>query len=465
MEPAHQPSAASVSAGLASVGGGSVPSTAPLAPQALRHPAEDGGRSLAGMAEHDLDAALQLLAERAQYITNASGAAIALRRSGHNDMLCRASAGSNAPQMGALLSAESGLSGESVRTRQPLRCDDAETDPRVNRQSCRELGIASVVVMPVVSEEHVLGVFELFAGSPNAFDERDISALQRLGEMVGTAVTHALAAAAPVGQKMRSNTAMSSDSQQVELRGEMPVARLEPRLEPRSELSTDLNAVGVEFTHTSASESAAKPPTDQRIPVNSAPAPAAPDASDSVAASATKDSPPKRIVMWSAPTVTGVAVQPPSQTPDPIPVPQALRGVHRCQACGFPVSEGRVLCVECEEKQWRGVPIAKPTPAHQSGSSAVKFSEMSSSGAAPTQRATNQRAVETSKVDLRAGSINLPATTPPAATKPVAAGTGSTAFVFSAGAEPSQSWLAANKYVIAAVSIVALVIAVIAWMR
>ena len=160
---------------------------------------EDNGNSLAGTAQRDLHAALQLLAERAQYITGASGAAIALHRGGHNDMLCHASAGSNAPELGALLSAESGLSGESVRTRQPLRCDDAESDPRVNRQSCRELGIASVVVMPIVSEDQVLGVFELFSGRPKAFDERDLSALQRLGEMVETAVQHARAAGLRVG--------------------------------------------------------------------------------------------------------------------------------------------------------------------------------------------------------------------------------------------------------------------------
>src|ERR1035438_2091972 len=154
----------------------------------VRFPGEDGGRSLADMAESDLDAALQLLADRAQYITGASGAAIALRRNGKNDMLCRASAGSNAPELGALLSTEYGLSGESVRTRQPLRCDDAERDARVNREVCRHLGIASVVVMPVVNDDEVLGVFELFSGQVNAFGERDVSAVQRLSEMVETAV-------------------------------------------------------------------------------------------------------------------------------------------------------------------------------------------------------------------------------------------------------------------------------------
>src|SRR5712691_3272522 len=147
-----------------------------------------GEPSLAEMAQRDLDAALQLLADRAQYITGASGAAIALRRDGKNDMLCRASTGSNAPELGALLSTEFGLSGESVRTRQALRCDDAERDVRVNREVCRQMGIASVVVMPVVNDDEVLGVFELFSGKANAFGTRDVSAVQRLSEMVETAV-------------------------------------------------------------------------------------------------------------------------------------------------------------------------------------------------------------------------------------------------------------------------------------
>ena len=186
---ANRSALASVSAGIAAANA-HLPKLAEPGP---RFPAEDGGRSLAEMAHRDLDAALQLLVERAQYITAASGAAIALRRGQHNDMLCRASAGSNAPELGALLSMEYGLSGESVRTRQALRCDDAERDPRVNREGCRQLGIASVVVMPIVNEEQVLGVFELFSGKPRAFEERDISALQRLSEMVETAVKHAVA--------------------------------------------------------------------------------------------------------------------------------------------------------------------------------------------------------------------------------------------------------------------------------
>ena len=156
------------------------------APARVKFPGEDGGRSLAKMVEHDLDAALQLLAERAQYITGATGAAIALRDG--DEMVCRASAGGSAPEIGARLQMDSGLSGESIRTRQMLRCDDAQTDDRVNKESCEALGIASVIVMPMVDGGEVLGVFELFSDRAHSFEERDIMALERMGAMVRTAI-------------------------------------------------------------------------------------------------------------------------------------------------------------------------------------------------------------------------------------------------------------------------------------
>src|SRR5215469_3859621 len=160
----------------------------PMAPGEPRFPGEDGGKSLAEMAQKDLTATLQLLAEQAQYITGATGAAIALRD--HGEMVCRASAGHSAPEVGSHLQVNSGLSGESVRTRETLRCDDAATDPRVNRESCEALGIASVVVMPLVHGDEVIGVFELFSDKTNAFETRDLVALERMGKMVFTALGH-----------------------------------------------------------------------------------------------------------------------------------------------------------------------------------------------------------------------------------------------------------------------------------
>src|ERR1700739_1937124 len=162
-------------AGLKTVRPESVRSGSPVAPartpERLRFPAEDGGKSLSEMAQRDLEAALQLLAERAQYITGASGAAIALIED--SEMICRASAGPSAPVLGAEVQVKSSLTGESVRTRQVLRCDNTETDARVNRETVIALNIKSVMVVPLLREREVIGVFELLADRTSAFEDRD----------------------------------------------------------------------------------------------------------------------------------------------------------------------------------------------------------------------------------------------------------------------------------------------------
>jgi len=153
---------------------------------------EDPSKSLTEMADRDLQAALQLLAERAQYIAGASGAMIALLENGQ--VICRASAGPAALPLGTQLQVEAGLTGESLRQKQLLRCDDAEQDPRVNREGCRALGIRSVMAMPLVRDGQVAGIFELLADRPQAFEERDETALARLSQLVLTALDHAEAA-------------------------------------------------------------------------------------------------------------------------------------------------------------------------------------------------------------------------------------------------------------------------------
>src|SRR6202023_3196363 len=177
------------------------------------------------MAHRYLEAALQLLAERAQYITGASGAAIALIED--SGMICRASAGPSAPILGAEVHVKSSLTGESVRARQVLRCDDAETDPRVNRESCRALGIKSVMVVPLIREQEVIGVFELLADRANAFEERDITALQRLAEMVQTGLEHADAAKRAL-QEIAAKGDQALAEQKAELKSEpVPTAEAE----------------------------------------------------------------------------------------------------------------------------------------------------------------------------------------------------------------------------------------------
>jgi putative methionine-R-sulfoxide reductase with GAF domain len=255
----------------------------------LRFPGEDGGRSLAELAQHDLEATLQLLAERAQYITGASGAAIALNSG--EEMICRASAGPSAPEVGTQLQTESGLTGESVRTRQILRCDDAGTDHRVNQESCRALNIVSVVVMPLVREGKITGVFELLSSRPYAFEERDLAALQRLGDMIQTAIDQAEAA---------KKTAQIIAA---------PVQDVPKEVEP-----------------VSVTPSKAAVATPQREIV---------EGSDAL------------LQQTSLSEATSVGMEQ--------PVSSLNVNMPKCKACDFPVSEGRSLCVDCETSMQNGM--------------------------------------------------------------------------------------------------------------
>ena len=137
----------------------------------------------------DLDGALGLLAQRAQTFTRATGAAIALTEG--SSMICRASAGQDAPGLGARFSIGSGFSGECVRTGQTLRCEDSETDPVVDRESCRQLGIRSMIAVPIRWDDAVIGILEVFSPEPYAFSTNDPLALKRLAGIVSSAVHRA----------------------------------------------------------------------------------------------------------------------------------------------------------------------------------------------------------------------------------------------------------------------------------
>ncbi|MBV9622898.1 MAG: PilZ domain-containing protein, partial [Acidobacteria bacterium] len=65
----------------------------------------------------DLDPALHLVAQRALTLTWASGTAVALiNKLAPSEMVCRARAGTDSPELGTRLDAGSGLSGECVRS-------------------------------------------------------------------------------------------------------------------------------------------------------------------------------------------------------------------------------------------------------------------------------------------------------------------------------------------------------------
>ena len=172
-------------------------------------PGPDAGSLTNPNTPRDLDSTLQSLAERAQYITGATGVAIALHEPEDDTMVCRASSGATAPGRGARLQIRSGLSGESIQRSQIVRCDQASTDPRANQETCRALGIESVMVMPLHYKGAIVGIFELFADRPFAFIERDAKILEQCGDVIQCA----LAEAEGAGQKLALAPSSPSSAQ------------------------------------------------------------------------------------------------------------------------------------------------------------------------------------------------------------------------------------------------------------
>jgi GAF domain-containing protein len=130
----------------------------------------------------DLTAALRLIGERARSLTRGTSAAIALAHRGV--VMCRASIGEKAPALGTRLDVNSGLSGECFRAGKTLRCDDAENDPRVDLESCRRLGVRSILAAPVRYERDTVGLLMVLATEPFNFDEGDVAVVESLAHTV-----------------------------------------------------------------------------------------------------------------------------------------------------------------------------------------------------------------------------------------------------------------------------------------
>ena len=139
-------------------------------------------KQLISRGEHGLDWMLFSIADAARRLTGASGAAIAMWKDGN--MVCRARSGDTAPELGAQLSVNEGISGECLRTGEVQHCADVEHSPLVNVDVCRKLGLRSIAVLPVRGWRGVNGILEVFSTLPGAFSQHELALL---GEMTSLA--------------------------------------------------------------------------------------------------------------------------------------------------------------------------------------------------------------------------------------------------------------------------------------
>jgi diguanylate cyclase (GGDEF)-like protein len=135
------------------------------------------------------DAVMQVITERAQEMTGADGAVVELVDD--DELVYRAGSGTGGPFVGTRLSRFSSLSGLCVEKGRGLLSVDTDHDRRVDQQACRRIGLRSMVVVPLLQGELVVGVLKVMSAAPNRFDQMDMEMLELLSSFLADVISNA----------------------------------------------------------------------------------------------------------------------------------------------------------------------------------------------------------------------------------------------------------------------------------
>ncbi len=137
----------------------------------------------------DLGSVMNFVADQVQHLTGADGSIVELADG--EEMVYRAATGIAGSQLGLRLQRVGSLSGLCVASGQVLRCDDSETDPRVDRAACRRVGLRSMVVAPLFHHETAVGVLKLASTAPHFFTGRHVSIVKLMSELIAASMFYA----------------------------------------------------------------------------------------------------------------------------------------------------------------------------------------------------------------------------------------------------------------------------------
>ena len=136
-----------------------------------------------------LDGVIELVVSRAKEMTGAAGGVVALIDG--DEMVYDVVNGAAEPFLGMRLAVQTSLSGRCLLQNEVLLCEDAEVDPRVDRDACLTLGARSILCAPLICGKKVVGVLEVYDPNAHAFGEDDVTALRVLSGIIAAAMAQA----------------------------------------------------------------------------------------------------------------------------------------------------------------------------------------------------------------------------------------------------------------------------------
>ena len=84
-----------------------------------------------------------------------------------------------------------GPTGTAIRTGKPCICENMDTDPKFKpwREEALKRGYASSIVFPLISNDKVLGVLNIYSTEPNPFSEEEKKLLKELSDDISYGIT------------------------------------------------------------------------------------------------------------------------------------------------------------------------------------------------------------------------------------------------------------------------------------
>ena len=138
----------------------------------------------------DLGSIMDLVTQRTQDISNAEGASVELIEK--TELVYSAACGIAEKFLGLRLEIQNSLSGECIRDRVPLISNDIEIDDRVNKDACRKIGLRSMIVMPLIFKNDVVGVLKVLSSKADHFNDDNIRILELMSGVIAAAMFSAM---------------------------------------------------------------------------------------------------------------------------------------------------------------------------------------------------------------------------------------------------------------------------------
>ncbi len=138
----------------------------------------------------DLSGIMDLVTQRTQHITKADGACVELIQK--EQLVYSAASGIAEKFLGLRLDIEDSLSGECIKARVPLISNNIENDDRVNKNACRQIGLNSMIVMPLIFRDDVVGVIKVLSKKVDHFNDSNIKILELMSGLIAAEMFSAM---------------------------------------------------------------------------------------------------------------------------------------------------------------------------------------------------------------------------------------------------------------------------------